>query len=154
MQFEHLVAVNQPGNPGLRALTRDELWRGLLRRALSALDFVESLETDVEHEAGEGYSERSWGYGNFEVRVRIEHAAPDTIVVRTHPLPDDEGGRLTITVEESEAGHLFVRFAYLTPLPEGVVDGVDVAAYLRSAYRDTDVAIIRRIREMVEAGEL
>ena len=32
MNFEHLIAINEPGNPLIPLLTREQLWQGLSYR--------------------------------------------------------------------------------------------------------------------------
>ncbi|MGL6072332.1 AtaL-like protein [Craterilacuibacter sp.] len=154
MVFEHLVAVNDPSNPLALALSRDTLWQGLLRRAELPKEFVESLDEDIVLEAGADYSERAWAYGQYRVQVRVEMQAQECVIYRTHPLPDNEGGCLCMQIEEPLAGDLFVRFSYETPVPDEPVDGVDVASYLRSAYQQTDIDLIRAIRKLAETGQI
>ncbi|MXR37033.1 AtaL-like protein [Craterilacuibacter sinensis] len=154
MYFEHLVAVNDPNNPMALQLSRDTLWQGLLRRAEAPLTFVESMDEDVVLESGAGYSERAWAYGQYRVQVRVEIAVLDSVVYRTHPLADNAGGTMSMRIEEPVPGDLFVRFVYDTPVPDEPVDGVDVASYLRSAYQQTDLDLVRQIRKMAETGEL
>ena len=44
MQFQHLVEINDPLNPLIDTLTRDQLWRGLVMRAESPKLFIPWLD--------------------------------------------------------------------------------------------------------------
>ncbi|MBK9243241.1 MAG: DUF1857 family protein [Burkholderiales bacterium] len=43
MRFEHLVQINDPLQPLLTEVSREQLWRGLLRRAEQPTEFVLGL---------------------------------------------------------------------------------------------------------------
>ena len=45
MNFEHLIAINDPGNPLIPPLSREQLWEGLLHRIENPLPFLPGLES-------------------------------------------------------------------------------------------------------------
>ena len=71
MKFEHLIEINDPLNPLIDSLTREQLWRGLVLHAESPKLFVPHLdECDiVEREPGSGDLERSIRVEPLEARV-------------------------------------------------------------------------------------
>ena len=44
MQFDHLIEINEPLNPMLDWLSREQLWRGLQLRAEDPMQFVLALD--------------------------------------------------------------------------------------------------------------
>lgn len=151
MNFEHLIQINDPANPLLSDLSRAQIWRGLWARVENPLPFLPGLETcrilrrtpaSVERELTFGqavihdratFEEEAW--------VRFEVAANDR-----HP-----GGALTITIEEPQQGSLFLRFAYQTSLSVAGDEERQYAEYVKSAYRESDIDMVRIIRAMCDS---
>ena len=113
MRFEHLLQVNDPGNPRIAPMSRSELWRGLMVRVESPQRF--ELGPDrCEARVGESEDERvrsiHFGSLRFEDRVLLE---PERRIVFT-PQPHEGAApvHLVITLEEPAAGALFLRFVY------------------------------------------
>ena len=53
MKFEHLIEINDPRNPMIPLLTRDQLWQGLMFRAEDAVPFLPGLEDCIILERGD-----------------------------------------------------------------------------------------------------
>ena len=147
MQFEHLIAINEPGNPLVVPLTREQIWAGLLQRVENPLPFLPGLESCVIVErTGEGLL-RELDFGTATIRDRVTVAEPkwvrfDIVSTATHA-----GGTLTITIEEPQPDFLFLRFAYRTTL--GSANDKEESAYLeyvKSAYHQSDLDCVRIIR--------
>lgn len=159
MLFEHIVQINDPSNPLLTPMNRQQLWRGLLRRVERPEEFLVGVEHVAIVERGTGWLQREMRLGAMMVRDRITLEDERRVHFDTAPSEQHDGGQFTMTIEEPTPGSLFVRFSYKTSLPD--TGATDTAAgdayfadYIKSAYRDTDVDAIRWIRELLETGEL
>ncbi|MBA3598489.1 MAG: DUF1857 family protein [Methylibium sp.] len=154
MRFEHLLHVNDPGNPRIAPMSRSELWRGLLVRVESPQRF--ELGPDrCEARVGESQEERvrsiHFGSLRFEDRVRLEPEQRIVFVPQPH-----EGAapvHLTITLEEPAAGALFLRFVYSA---DGALSAEDkaVQGYREQAWLEHDRDMLRTLREWQRLGSL
>ncbi|WP_309269199.1 AtaL-like protein [Azonexus sp.] len=69
------------------------------------------------------------------------------------PGAEHAGGNLTITIEEPEAGRLFLRFAYVTGFAPGAGSEDEAyGEYIKSAYRQSDIDCVRIIRTLAAGG--
>jgi hypothetical protein len=155
MNYEHLVQINDPLNPLLDTLTREQLWAGLVLRAEQPQLFVLGLEScTILSRSGLSF-ERELSYGPASVRdyvtltpgssVRYDIAATETHV----------GGSLTMSIEQPDALQLFVRFKYETTLPESDSgEAHRTMEIVKSAYREADIDTVRLIREFAQTGRL
>lgn len=155
MQFSHLVEINDPRNPLIDPLTREQLWRGLVLRAEMPTRFVPWLDTcDISHRT-EGSIRRALRYGDTVIRDTVTFhklASVHYHVPRQGDIPEAD---LTMTIEEPYEGGLFVRFEYDDH--SGEAKGEDQAMvndFRRSAYKESDIDTIRTIREMAADGLL
>lgn len=153
MQFEHLIAINDPGNPLIIPLSREQLWAGLMHRVENPLPFLPGLENFkiVEHEDNSLLRDLNFGAAVIQDRVTLVESA----WVRFDILPSEQhaGGSLTITIEEPNPGHLFLRFAYATTFGNNP-NSEDRAyvEYVKSAYHQSDVDCVRIIRTLAAGG--
>jgi hypothetical protein len=159
MRFSHLVEINDPQNPLIAPLTREQLWRGLVLRAEMPKRFVPWLDQCEISGRTKTSIERALHYGDTVIRDRVTFQAPDRIhfhVPRQGDVPDAE---LTITIEQPYGGGLFVRFEYADGGDEvhSAVESQDqqmVNDFRRTAYQESDIDTIRTIREMAADGLL
>ena len=97
MNFEHLIQINDPENPLVQPLTRDQLWAGLLHRVENPLPFLPGLEscTILERQANELLRELDFGPATIQDRVTLV----ETHWVRFDIIPSEAhaGGSLTIS---------------------------------------------------------
>ncbi|MCB1954677.1 MAG: DUF1857 family protein [Rhodocyclaceae bacterium] len=155
MQFEHLVEINDLPNPAIADLTREEIWFGLLYRAEDPAVFLPGLETCEIVSRGERELVRDLDFGARVLRDRVTFEPLEWMCFEVAPGVDHAGGSLTISIEEPSPGALFLRFRYRTTLAEGAAsDGVAVAAYVRSAYQDSDIETVRLIRQIAEQARM
>ena len=155
MQFEHLVEINDRSNPAIVDLTREELWFGLLYRAEDPAVFLPGLEKCEIVSRGENELVRDLDFGATVVRDRVTFLPMESMCFETAPNAEHAGGTLTIRIEEPQPGSLFLRFCYRTTLAEGELsEGVPVAAYVKSAYEDSDIETVRLIRRIAEHARL
>ena len=153
MNFEHLIQINDPENPLVESLNRDQLWQGLLHRVENPIPFLPGLEafTILERQAGELLRELDFGPAVIQDRVTLL----DMHWVRFDIVPSEvhAGGGLTIAIEEPEPGFLFLRFTYQTTLASDP-NSEDRAyiEYVKSAYHQSDIDCVRIIRTLAADG--
>lgn len=152
MNFEHLIQINDPENPLVESLNRDQLWLGLLHRIENPVPFLPGLESSRILERDGSILLRELDFGPAVIQDRI--TLSEKISVRFEILPSEAhaGGSLTISIEEPEPDFFFLRFAYETTLASNP-NSEDRAYidYVKSAYHQSDVDCVRLIR-MLAAG--
>lgn len=153
MKFEHLIQINDPGNPLIESLSRDQLWRGLMHRVEDPVPFLPGLESCTIVERGDCELLRELDFGAATIRDRVTYA--DELWVRFDILPSatHAGGSLQISIEEPAAEHLFLRFAYQTTLAESGTEEKAYIEYVKSAYHQSDVDMVRIIRTLAAGGQ-
>lgn len=155
MNFEHLLQINDPENPLIESLSRQQLWQGLLHRVENPLPFLPGLEacTILERQSNELLRELDFGPAVIQDRVTLAEAHSvrfDIQACATHP-----GGSLSITIEEPEPGFLFLRFAYETTLASNPnSEERAYIEYVKSAYHQSDVDCVRIIRTLAADGKV
>jgi len=155
MKFTHLIEINDPLNPLLTPLTRAQLWQGLVLRAEQPQLFMPHLDgcTIVEH-AGISM-QRELRYGSIAIRDHVTLVPQQQVQYRIPAQADISASRLDMTVEEPQAGMLYVRFAYDDGGHEDEGEaGAMYDAFRRSAYQEADIDTISIIREMAVEGRL
>ena len=153
MNFEHLLQINDPENPQVESLTRQQLWQGLLHRVENPLPFLPGLEACTILERQEHALLRELDFGPATIQDRVTLA--DLHWVRFVIVPSEQhaGGSLTITIEEPEPGFLFLRFAYETTLAkDSNSEERAYIEYVKSAYHQSDVDCVRIIRTLAAGG--
>jgi hypothetical protein len=153
MHFEHLIEINNPQQP-IFPLSRDQLWHGLLLRALDPMVFQPTLSEAAVTRRDANTLTRKLAFGTLTVEDTVHLIPGDGLRYDTAASDEHPGGMLEHWIEEPEPGRLFVRFRYDTQQPEYDTDGLHVGAYLRLAYQAADLDTIRKIRELAEAGTL
>ena len=154
MKFEHLVQINDPLNPLIDPLTRDQLWRGLMRFVETPVAFVAGLDKGTVTTRRDNHLQRELQFGRLCVCDEVTLVPMQSIHVATRASPEIPAGSLTITIEDHGTELLFVRFLYQTfpmghpPVGEEYRDAVKVA------YKHAGIDIIRRIREYADEGRL
>jgi len=156
MQFDHTLPVNNPDCPDLPILTRRGLWHGLWQRVehpelflpgLVSAEIISRTPTLITRRLTFGEGENA-----AEIIDRVSFAEEAWISFTTDPTPDHPGGSLTITLEENETTPLSLNFAYRTTL-DASGEAAPYAAYIKAAYRDSDLETLAVIRSLLlEAG--
>lgn len=154
MHFEHLIEINDPLNPLMEVINRQQLWQGLVLRAESPGLFLPHLDECILERIGD-VLERRLRFGQLVVldRVRFE---PLQCVSYEVPAQNEitESG-LSMSIEEPQPGQLYVRFRYFdnqTPAQDGANAMYD--DFRRSAYKEADIDTIQIIRQWAEQGRL
>ena len=155
MKFEHLIEINDPLNPLIDALSREQLWRGLVLRADNPKLFVPHLDECTIGERDENGFTRTLRYGNLVIEDKVVLTPMIEVRYEVHAQGDISASRLVMTIETPSADTLFVRFRY--------DDGHDAATdeanamydeFKKSAYVEADIDTIRLLRELAAAGRL
>lgn len=153
MNFEHLIAINDPGNPLVVPLTRRQLWLGLLQRVDNPLLFLPGLQAFTMLQRQYDSALRELDFGATRIRDRVTLSEEAAVHFDIEPGDTHAGGSLTIRIEEPESGHLFLRFTYNTGF--GNQSGSEDAAYveyIKSAYHQSDLDCVRIIRTLAADG--
>ncbi|NEX63476.1 SRPBCC family protein [Noviherbaspirillum galbum] len=153
MKFAHLVEINDPLNPLIDTLNREQLWRGLVLRAELPKSFIPWLDSCTITEKHESGVSRVCRYGDLTVRDTVTYEPMRQVVYNVPQQNDIPESRLTMTIEEPEKDQFFVRFEYEDDAPEENMDAF-YNDFRKSAYEEADIDTIRVIRQMAELGKL
>jgi hypothetical protein len=155
MKFEHLIEINDPLNPLIDEITREQLWRGLVLRAESPKMFVPHLDECAISQREAGSFSRRLRYGDLVVEDRVLLTPLREVRYEVPAQGEISASSLTMTIEAPSEGLLFVRFRY--------DDGHDAATdkanemydeFKKSAYQEADIDTIRILRELAAEGRL
>ena len=155
MKFEHLIEINDPLNPLIDKLTREQLWRGLVLHADSPKLFVPHLDDcTISERTGEGFR-RKRRFGELSIDDRVILTPLREVRYEVHAQGEISASSLTVTIEAPSEHSLFVRFRY--------DDGHDAATdaanamydeFKKSAYQEADIDTIRIVRDLAAQGRL
>lgn len=152
LEFEHIVQVNDLGNESITAITRQQLWEGLVLRARSPEKFNPGLRCDSEDIINNEF-QRTIKAGEASFREKVVLRPQQQICTETTAEYDQINAQSTTSIEEPQAGSLFVRFQYKRDLDENT-DLVDVGEHLKAAYVQMDREAISLIRMLAESNAL
>jgi hypothetical protein len=155
MKFEHLIEINDPLNPLMDTITRDQLWRGLVLRADSPKLFVPHLDECTIDQRDAGSFRRKLRYGTLEIVDRVLLKPLQEVRYEVAAQGEITASSLVMAIESPSEHTLYVRFSY--------DDGRDAAAdaanamydeFRKSAYQEADIDTIRILRELAAEGRL
>ncbi len=151
MKFCHLIQVNDARNPLVDALTREQLWRGLVLRAENPLLFVLALDGFEILDRGKNELKRALHFGKLTLRDRVSLEPMRQVRYEIEPAGDSPAATLTMTIEEPQPDQLFIRFAYET-LQGGAAAPMDefYGSFARQAYVEADIDTISTIRRLMQ----
>lgn len=153
MHFEHLIEINDPGNPLIVPLSRAELWQGLLYRVENPVPFLPGLDSCAILERHPTVLQRELRFGGTVIHDRVDLEDGRWVRFSIAPSESHAGGELTISIEEPETDRFFLRFAYRTTLAEGAPsEDAGYVEYIKSAYHASDVDCVRLIRILAAGG--
>ena len=150
LEFAHIIQINDPEDPQIPPMSRQQLWEGLLFRSKYPEHFTPALNSSIEHYTDDGFVRKlSFGEGHLRDRVTLIEMEE----IRTAPADEQQAlfAQSITRIEEPVPGYLFVRFMYRRDDPPAS-DGVDVAEYLKSAYVQNDREAISLIRKFAIEG--
>lgn len=153
MNFEHLIQINDPQNPLIVALNRDQLWQGLVHRVEDAVPFLPGLESCTIVERHADHLLRKLDFGAVVIHDRVTQQARHWVRFDILPSEQHAGGSLTISIEEPEPDALFLRFAYATSFASNPnSEERAYIDYVKSAYHQSDLDCVRIIRTLAASG--
>jgi len=156
MKFSHLIQINDPLNPLVDPLSREQLWRGLMLRAENPLLFVMALDGFEIVERGDNALVRRLHFGRLTLRDRVSFSPMRQVRYEIEAAGDSPAASLVMTIEEPEAEQLFVRFDYETLRGEAAAP-IDefYTSFAKQAYIEADIDTVSTIRRLaLEPGAL
>lgn len=155
MKFEHLIEINDPLNPLIDTLTREQVWRGLVLRAESPKMFVPHLDECTISERESGSFSRKLRYGDLVIRDEVLLSPLQEVRVNVPAQGEIAASSLTMTIETPTEGVMLVRFTYDDGQPESQDDVSKMYdEFKKSAYHESDLDTIRVVRELAAEGKL
>ncbi len=155
MKFSHLVQINDPSNPLIEPLSREQLWRGLVLRAEQPSLFVLALDEVRILERSHNLLLRELHFGKAKIRDTVRFDPMQQVRYDTEASGDAPAATLVMRIEEPQKGQLFVRFEYETAGAEGQAHEDDLySGFVKNAYMKADVDTIFNIRRLVDEGQL
>ena len=155
MKFSHLVQINDPSNPLIESLSREQLWRGLVLRAENSVLFDIAIDVVRILERSENLLARELQFGRATIRDQVRFEPMQEVRYDTEASADVPAATLVMRIEEPESGQLFVRFEYETLSAGTVPDNEDpYSGYVKNAYLKADVDTIAHIRRFASEGML
>jgi hypothetical protein len=153
MKFAHLVEINDPLNPLIDTLTREQVWRGLVKRAEDPKSFVPWLDACIISERSPALLRRELRYGDVVIQDRVTFLPLLQIRYLIPEQKDIPASSLSMTIEEPGPGQMFVRFEYESADEENE-EAAFYNEFRRSAYQESDIDTIRIIRQLAAQGLL
>jgi hypothetical protein len=155
MKFEHLIQINDPLNPLIDTLTREQLWRGLVLRAEQPAMFMPHLDECTIGSREAGSFERTLRFGDLVIHDRVVLTPLHEVRVEVPEQGEISASSMTMTIEAPLEGVLLVRFRY----DDGHAPSLDEAnkmydEFKKSAYEEADIDTIRIVRQMASEGKL
>lgn len=155
MKFEHLILINDPLNPLMDTITREQLWRGLVMRAEQPALFVPHLDECTLGERDASGLQRCLRYGDLVVNDRVVLDPMNEVRYEVPAQGEIPASLLVMKIEMPDQHNLMVRFTY----DDGNPDSPDAASkmyddFKRSAYKESDIDTVRIVRELAAAGKL
>lgn len=150
MKYEHLIQVNDPNDPGIEPLTRGQLWNGLVARAENPGQFVYGLDAMRVTMRGPGFIERELHFGKRIINDRVEFVEQKITLYRIRPSAEFPASQMSMSIEEPQQGHLFLRCSYETLM----LEGGEYQDFVKQAYFEADLDAVSQIRKLASQGML
>jgi hypothetical protein len=155
MKFEHLVEINDPMNPLLDTLTREQLWHGLVLRAEQPKLFIPHLDTCEILERDAGIMRRRLTFGPLVIEDKVTLTPLQEVHYDVPAQGDIAASTLRMVIEAPTSAMLLVRFCY----DDGMGEHVDQAnamydEFKKSAYEEADIDTVRILRQLAGQGKL
>jgi hypothetical protein len=155
MKFEHLIEINDPLNPLIDTLTREQVWRGLVLRAESPKMFVPHLDECTISERTSGSFSRRLRYGELVISDHVQLTPLSEVRVNVPAQGEIAASTLVMTIETPLDDVMFVRFAYDDGQPESLDEVSKMYdEFKKSAYQESDLDTVRLVRQLAAEGKL
>lgn len=149
MRFEHLIEINTPqsGQQMMAPVfTREQLWRGLMARVKSPDRFPMGPERCDWTEPERGLFRRTLHFGAHVMNDEVFTEVGQCLVFTPEAHGDTAPIRLSIRIEEPQAGQMVLRFVY-----EALADQTPEEAYYNeyrhNAWLHNDRDMVRTLRQ-------
>lgn len=154
MRFEHLIQITDPDDALVPAMSRDELWRGLMRRVETPQRFdLGPDDCEVEPDDGQPSRRRELRFGPLRFRDTVCVQPGRLVQFQPEPHDDQPPIALSIAIEEPVAGTLLLRFVYSSagqPAP----GEAGLWRLREQAWLEHDRDMVRTLRDWQAAGQL
>jgi hypothetical protein len=155
MKFEHLIEINDPLNPLIDTVTREQLWRGLVLRAEDPKLFVPHLDECTIVERISGSFTRRLRYGELVIGDRVHLTPLQEVRYEVHAQGEIAESQLSMRIETPSEGVLRVRFLYDDGnASAGDEMGKMYEEFKKSAYLEADIDTIKIVRQLASEGKL
>jgi len=155
MKFEHLIEINDPLNPLIDTITREQLWRGLVLRAEDPKLFVPHLDECTISERDSGSFKRSLRYGDLVINDTVYMTPLQEVRFEVPAQGEIAESRLSMRIEAPGDAMLLVRFTYDDGNPSAGDDmGKMYEDFKKSAYQEADIDTVKIVRQLAAEGKL
>lgn len=155
MKFEHLIEINDPLNPLIDTITREQLWRGLVLRAEDPKRFIPHLDECTIGERDSGIFKRRLRYGELVVDDTVYLTPLQEVRFEVPAQGEIARSSLVMAIEAPTDAMLLVRFTYqdenTAPADEmgKMFEGIK-----KSAYVEADIDTVKILRQLASEGRL
>jgi hypothetical protein len=149
MRFEHIIEINSPSMAmrlAVPVFSREQLWQGLMRRVTSPQDFPLGPERCDCEELAPGLFSRTLHFGALQVHDKVVVSDEDALVFTPQAMPEVTPIRLTIRIEEPQAGQMALRFVY-EALAELTAEENLYSGYRQNAWLANDRDMVGLLRQ-------
>jgi hypothetical protein len=155
MKFEHLIGINDPLNPLMDTITREQLWRGLVLRAEDPKRFIPHLDECTIGERSAGSFTRSLRYGELVIDDTVVLTPLQEVRFEVPAQGEIAQSSLRMAIEAPSEGVLVVRFTY----DDGNASAGDEMSkmyedFKKSAYQEADIDTVKIVRQLAAEGKL
>lgn len=155
MKFEHLIEINDPLNPLMDTITREQLWRGLVLRAEDPKRFVPHLDECTIDERDSGSFKRRLRYGELVIADSVVLIPLQEVRFDVPAQGEIAQSSLTMSIETPSEHSLLVRFRYDDGNPSATDDtGKMYEDFKKSAYHEADIDTVKIVRQLAASGKL
>ena len=156
MKFEHLIGINDPLNPLIDTITREQLWRGLVLRAEDPKRFIPHLDECTIGERQAGNFTRRLRYGELVIDDTVYLTPLQEVRFEVPAQGEIAASRLTMAIEAPSEDMLVVRFTYDDGNPTAPTDEMSkmYEGIKKSAYQEADIDTVKIVRQLAAEGKL
>jgi Domain of unknown function (DUF1857) len=152
IELSHSIPVNDPDDASTPALTRDDVWEGLVMKAENALPFVPKMAKCDVVERGENFILREVNFAGDDLREAVTLTPKTKVEFRR--VDGRVLGVILNEILENESGELELKFSFSLQI-DGVESGSreerEYEENMRDAYMGAVTATLGAIRKMVAA---
>jgi hypothetical protein len=155
MKFEHLIEINDPLNPLMDTITREQLWRGLVLRAEDPKLFIPHLDECTITDRDSGSFTRRLRYGELVIDDMVRLTPLQEVRFEVPAQGEIAQSLLTMRIEAPDEGTLYIRFSY----DDGNAAAADQTGkmyedFKKSAYQEADIDTVKIVRQLAADGKL